>query len=195
MGGYESDVMGYDYDPARARALLAEAGQGAGFTTELWTQGSDLDLKIGQKVQRDFAQVGVTMEIKQVSWSSVLEAIRQPKTVPLVDLAWSADFPEPSNFLATLFLSTQWDANNHSFYANPAFDDLLARARTEPDAATRNRTYLEAEHLLVDDAPVIFLYHPISYVMVQPRVHGYTIHALLPSRYTDVWLDPEPAPK
>jgi len=28
--------------------------------------------------------------------------------------------------------------------------------------------------------------------MLHPRVHGYTIHALLPSRYTDVWLDPEP---
>ena len=35
--------------------------------------------------------------------------------------------------------------------------------------------------------------YPITYVMTQPRVHGYTIHPLLPSRYTDVRLDPEPA--
>lgn len=190
MPGYVATTAGYPYDPARARALLREAGQGGGFTTELWTQGSDLDLKIGQKVQRDLAEVGVTMEIKQVSWSSFLEAIRQPKTVPLFDLGWSADFPDPSNFLDVLFNSARWEDNNHSFYANPAFDRMLERARPLLDPAARNRAYAEAERVLVDDAPVILLYHPISYVMLQRRVHGYTIHPLLPSRFVDVRLDP-----
>ncbi|MEO6025798.1 MAG: ABC transporter substrate-binding protein [Candidatus Binatia bacterium] len=193
MPGYTNDLAGYPFDPERARALLREAGQGDGFTTELWTQGSDLDLKIGQKVQHDLGEVGVTLEIKQVAWSAFLEAIRQPKTVPVFDLAWSADFPDPSNFLETLFQSSRADANNHTFYASPAFDRLLARASDTADPEARNTVYREAERLLVDDAPVIFLYHPISYVMLHPRVHGYTIHALLPSRYTDVWLDPEPA--
>jgi ABC-type transport system substrate-binding protein len=133
------------------------------------------------------------MQIKQVAWSSFLEAIRQPKTVPLFDLGWSADFPDPSNFLDVLFRSTRFDANNHSFYANPAFDRLLDQALATADADARNRVYRDAEHLLVDDAPVILLYHPISYVMLQPRVHGYVIHPLLPARFTDVWLDPEPA--
>lgn len=192
MPGYDGGTTGYPYDPGRARALLAEAGQSAGFTTELWTQGSDLDLKIAQKVQRDLADVGVTMAIKQVAWSSFLEAIRQPKTVPLFDLGWSADFPDPSNFLDVLFRSTQTDANNHSFYANPAFDRLLDRARPLRDPAARNRAYAEAERLLVDDAPVILLYHPLSYVMLQRRVHGYTIHPLMPARFVDVRLDPLP---
>jgi ABC-type transport system substrate-binding protein len=191
MPGYTSDTTGYPYAPERARALLQAAGQGAGFTTELWTQGQDLDLKIAQKVQHDLADVGVTMEIKQVAWSSFLEAIRQPKTVPLFDLGWTADFPDPSNFLDVLFRSTHVDANNHSFYENPAFDRLLDQALAASAADARNRIYQQAEHLLVDDAPVILLYHPISYVMLQPRVHGYTIHPLLPSRFTEVWLDPE----
>lgn len=192
MPGYASDVTGYPYDPERARALLQAAGQGSGFTTDLWTQGSDLDLKIGQKIQRNLADVGVHMEIKQVAWSVFLEAIRQPRTVPLFDLGWSADFPDPSNFLDVLFHSSRFDANNHSFYANPAFDRLVEQARTMRASPARTRLFLEAERLLVEDAPVLFLYHPISYVMVQPRVHGYTIHPLLPSRYRDLWLDPEP---
>lgn len=192
MPGYASDVTGYPYDPERARALLRAAGHEDGFSTELWTQGSDLDLKIGQKIQHDLSAVGVTMEIKQVAWSSFLEAIRQPRTVPLFDLGWSADFPDPSNFLDVLFHSGRWDANNHTFYANAEFDRLLEHARTLPDRVARNREYLTAERLLVDDAPVILLYHPISYVMLQPRVHGYTIHALLPARFTEVWLDPSP---
>jgi len=192
MPGYTRDATGYPYDPARARALLREAGREAGFATELWTQSSDLDLKIGQKVQHDLAAVGVAMEIKQVAWSAFLEAVRQPKTVPLFDLAWSADFPDPSNFLDVLFQSSRVDANNHTFYASPAFDRMLARAQRVVEPAARNLAYAEAERLLVDDAPVIFLYHPIAYVMLQRRVQGYTIHPLLPSRFIDVWLDSEP---
>ncbi|OQY68934.1 MAG: hypothetical protein B6D46_02210 [Polyangiaceae bacterium UTPRO1] len=193
MPGYTSATRGYPYDPERARALLREAGLGAGFATELWTQSSDLDLKIGQKVQHDLAAVGVTMTMKQLAWSSFLEAIRQPRRVPLFDLAWSADFPDPSNFLDVLFQSGRSDANNHTFYANPTFDRLLARARPLTDPAARNRAYAKAERLLVDDAPVLLLYHPITYVMLQRRVHGYALHPLLPARFTDVWLDPEPA--
>ena len=192
MPSYTADVAGYPYDPEKARALLRDAGQGTGFTTELWTQSSDLDLKLGQKIQRDLADVGITMEIKQVAWSVFLEAIRQPKTTPLFDLAWSADFADPSNFLDVLFHSSRFDANNHSFYANPRFDALVERARTMRASDERTRLLVDAERMLVDDAPMIFLYHPISYVMTQRRVHGYAIHPLLPPRYTDVWLDPEP---
>ncbi len=192
MPAWTVEGAGYPYDPTRARTLLADAGQGAGFTTELWTQGSDLDLKIGQKLQRDLAEVGVTMGIKQVAWSVFLEAIRQPRTAPLFDLAWSADFADPSNFLDVLFHSSRFDANNHSFYANSAFDRLVERARTMRASPARTRLLLDAERILDEDAPVIFLYHPISYVMTQPRVHGYAIHPLLSSRYTDVWLDPAP---
>jgi len=192
MPGYTAEVAGYPHDPAKARALLQEAGQGAGFTTELWTQSSDLDLKLGQKIQHDLADVGVTMAIKQVAWSVFLEAIRQPKTTPLFDLAWSADFADPSNFLDVLLHSSRFDANNHSFYANPRFDGLVERARTMRASAERTRLFVDAERIVVDDAPMLFLYHPISYVMTQKRVHGYAIHPLLPSRYMDVWLDPEP---
>ncbi len=190
MPGYRSDVTGYAFDPDHAKALLAEAGRAEGFTTELWTQSGGTDLRIAQKLQQDLARIGVTMDIKQVAWSSFLDAIRQPRTVPLFDLGWSADFPDPSNFLDVLFRTGQ--ANNHSFYASPAFDALLDRARRLPGERDRNAVYAEAERLLVEDAPVIFLYHPISYVMRQRRVHGYAIHALLPARLAEVWVEGQP---
>jgi peptide/nickel transport system substrate-binding protein/oligopeptide transport system substrate-binding protein len=192
MPGYRNDLEGYSYDPARARALLEEAGLERGFTTELWTQGSDTDVKIAQKLQQDFSAVGVRLDIKLVAWSSFLDAIRQPRTVPVFDLGWSADFPDPSNFLDVLFHSSRWDANNHSFYANPIVDGLFDRARVLLDANERIRLYAEAERLIVTDAPVIPLYHPTTYVIRHPRVHGYAIHPLLPARVTEVWLDPAP---
>ena len=44
--------------------------------------------------------------------------------------------------------------------------------------------------MIVDDAPVLLLYQPISYVIHAPRVHDYRIHPFLPARLEDVWLDP-----
>jgi peptide/nickel transport system substrate-binding protein/oligopeptide transport system substrate-binding protein len=192
MPGYAPVRGGYPHDPARARRLLAAAGHADGFATELWTQGTDTDVKIAQKLQQDFAAINVRMGIKQVAWSTFLEAIRQPRTVPLFDLGWSADFPDPSNFLEVLFHSNRWDANNHSFYANPRVDRLLERAAREGDQERRYRLYTAVERRIVRDAPVIFLYHPVAWVIRQPRVHGYRIHDLLPARVPAVWLEPAP---
>jgi ABC-type transport system substrate-binding protein len=191
MPGYHVALEGYPFAPEKARALLAEAGLAAGFATEFWTQGTDTDMKIAQKLQQDLAKVGVRLDIKNVAWSSFLDAIRQPKTVPVFDLGWSADFPDPSNFLDVLFHSG--GANNHSFYADPEVDRLLEAARTVMDQTARFRLDAEAEHRIVADAPVILLYHPITYVIHDPRVHGYVLHPFLPSRVTDVWLEPAPA--
>jgi oligopeptide transport system substrate-binding protein len=191
MPGYHVELAGYPFDPEKARALLAEAGFAAGFATEIWTQGTDTDLKIAQKLQQDLAKVGVQLAIKSVAWASFLDAIRQPKTVPVFDLGWSADFPDPSNFLDVLFHSG--GANNHAFYADPAVDRLLEEARTVLDETARFALDADAERLIVAAAPLLLLYHPITYVMHDRRVHEYTIHPFLPARVTDVWLDPEPA--
>jgi len=189
MPGYHVDLVGYPYDPTKARALLEEAGLRAGFATEIWIQGTDTDMKIAQKLQQDLTKVGVQLAIKSVAWASFLDAIRQPKTVPVFDLGWSADFPDPSNFLDVLFHTG--GANNHPFYSNPAVDRLLEQARTVLDETARFRIDAEAERQIVDDAPIIFLYHPITYVMHDARVHDYAIHPFLPARVTDVWLTPE----
>ncbi len=123
--------------------MLAEAGHADGFATELWTQGQDTDVKIAQKMQQDLGRVGVQLGIKLVAWSVFLDAIRQPQTVPLFDLGWSADFPDPSNFLDTLFHSSRWDANNHTFYGNPRVDQLLDEARILTDESARMARYAE----------------------------------------------------
>ncbi len=193
MPNHDAGLTGYDYDVERARALLAAAGQGEGFTTELWTQSSDMDLKIAQKLQQDLAAVDIHMRIKQVAWSPFLDAIRRPQIVPMFDLGWNADFPEPSNFLHVLFHSTQHDANNHTFYASTEFDRLIGGALAAVAPAARAQLYAAAERLVVEDAPMIFLYHPISYAIRTPRVRDYRIHAFVPPRLTEVWLAPDRA--
>lgn len=189
MPGYDSSLAGYPYDPAKAKKLLAEAGLSHGFATTLWTQNRETDLRVAQKVQQDLAAVGISVEIKTVAWASFLEAIREPGRVPLFDLGWFADFPDPSNFLEVLFHGRNFAANNHTFYNNPEVNELLDIARDTYDVAKRLEILGEVERLVVADAPWVFLYHPITYAAVQRGVHNYRIHPLRPPRLEKVWLE------
>lgn len=190
LPGYDPDVAGYPYDPARARRLLEAAGVGKGFAPTLWMRADRTEMMMGQSIQQDLALVGVHVVLKPVAWAPLLEAIRQPHTVELFSLGWEADFPDPQNFLAVLLARDQWGANNDAFYANPEVDKLLAEAAPLSDLKRRYALYDRAEKLIIADAPWVFLYHPVTYVIHQPWVHGYVLNPMRPARLDRVWLSP-----
>jgi ABC-type transport system substrate-binding protein len=148
------------------------------------------EMMIGQSIQQDLALVGVDIVLKPVAWAPLLAALRQPDTVQLFSLGWEADFPDPQNFLAVLLARDQWGANNDTFYANPKVDKLLAEAAPLSDLKRRYALYDRAEKLVIADAPWVFLYHPVTYVIHQPWVHGYVLNPMRPARLDRVWLSP-----
>jgi ABC-type transport system substrate-binding protein len=190
LPGYDPELSGYPYDPARARGLLAAAGVKAGFAPELWMQADQTMLLLGESIQQDLALVGIDVRLKPVAWGPLLEAVRQPNSVPLSLLGWEADFPDPENFLNVLFSKAQWGSNNDTFYYNPKVESLLAQAAPLANPRRRLALYEQAEKLIVADAPWVFLYHPVTYVIVQPWVHGWVLNPMRPTRFEKVWLSP-----
>lgn len=190
LPGYDPDLTGYPYDPARARQLLAAAGVKAGFAPELWMRADQTMLLLGESIQQDLALVGINVRLKPVAWGPLLEALRQPGAVPLALLGWEADFPDPENFLNVLFSKAQWGSNNDTFYYNPEVESLLAEAGPLADPRRRFALYDRAERLIVADAPWVFLYHPVTYVIRQPWVHGYVLNPMRPARFEKVWISP-----
>ncbi|HET7377847.1 MAG TPA: peptide ABC transporter substrate-binding protein, partial [Anaerolineae bacterium] len=86
---------------------------------------------------------------------------------------WCADYPDPENFADALFhTGTQ---QNLGHYSNPAVDKLLEQARTEQDTTKRLALYQQAEQMIVNDAPVLFINHGLSYVVVKPYIKGYVL--------------------
>jgi oligopeptide transport system substrate-binding protein len=190
LPGYDPSIRGYAYDPAKARRLLEQAGISKDFTAQLWIRADETQMMLAQSIQQDLALVDVHVLLKPVAWPPLLEAIRQPDTVELALSGWEADFPDPENFLEVLFAHKQWGANNNSFYYNPRVDALFAQAARLSDMKERYTIYDEAQKIIVNDAPWVFLYYPVAYVIRQPSVHGYMLNPMRPTRLEHVWLDP-----
>jgi ABC-type transport system substrate-binding protein len=190
LPGYAPDLKGYPYDPDKARRLLEEAGVRKDFTPVLWMRADQTMLILAQSVQQDLALVGVDLLLKPVAWGPLLEAIREPHNAQLFMLAWEADFPDPENFLEVLFSKRQWRSNNDTFFYDPEVDRMMAQAAPIADLSRRFELYRQAERLIISQAPWVFLYHPVSYVIRQPWVHDYVINPMRPSRLEKVWLTP-----
>jgi ABC-type transport system substrate-binding protein len=188
MPGYQPDITGYPFDPQRARQLLAGAGYGTGFNTTLWVRSDETTLRMAESVQQDLAEVGVRIRIKALAWGPFLEAVRAPDLVPLFFLGWEADFPDPSNFLEVLLHSKNIGSNNNTNYRNPQVDALLDEAAHTVDAQRRLQLLQEVERIAVEDAPWVFLFHPVTYEIVLPRVQGLQLNPLRPARLDTVWL-------
>jgi oligopeptide transport system substrate-binding protein len=193
LPGFDPHLSGYPYNPARARQLLEQAGLAHGFEATLWMPADQTMMILGQSVQQDLDLVGVHLMLKAIAFPPFLVAIRQPQTVPLFFSGWEADFPDPANFLDVLLSRQQWGANNDAFFSDPRVDALLAEAAPLSDLARRYGIYDEAERIIVDDAPWVFLYYPITYEIQQPWVHGYVLNPMRPARLENVWLSPHPA--
>ena len=102
---------------------------------------------------------------------------------------WSADYPDPENFLGKLFASTS--PLNYTGYKNAEVDALLNQARTETDTARRYALYNQAEQKFVDDAAIIPTFWPVDHLLVKPCVKNYPVTSMtIPKyRYIDIQKD------
>ena len=122
------------------------------------------------------------------SFVAVARAQVERGRVPVFLLGWEADFPDPSNFLTVLLHSRSRDTNNNTFYASPEVDRVLDAAEPLLDLPRRFALFHQAEVLIVRDAPWVPLFHPAGSAVRHPRVRGYELHPLRPSRVERVWL-------
>lgn len=195
VAGRDDSLAPYPHDPAKARALLADAGYPDGFDVEYVIMADDEAERLALSMQADLAAVGVRIRITRMSLATFGAAIGNPRGPAFSKIGWLGDFPDPTSFLDPKFHSrsiTDENSTNDTFYANPELDALLDAARGEPDPAKRTAMYRRAERILYDDAPWIWDYHQQMVEVVQPYVAGYEPHPIWLRDYTSAWLDVGP---
>lgn len=157
----------YEYDPERARELLAEAGYEDGFTAKMLTFNGTLYRTVGQVLQQMLADVGVTLELNPTESGALIEKIFKP--IEETELETSLVGANASTGLANRslvasFATSSWPPawNNWSFYSNPEVDRLLEEAIHTIDQEERLGMYARVQEIIWNDAPWVFLYSPDS---------------------------------
>jgi oligopeptide transport system substrate-binding protein len=180
MPGYTPDLVGYSYDPQRAKQLLAEAGypRGEGMPIlDLWfSSKEDTVLEEMEAYRKYLAELGITVEVHQAPDWPAFQAMLEAGKPALFRLAWHSDVPDPDNFFYPLLFSQS--KTNRMFYHNPQVDRLLEEARREPDYMRRIRLYRTVEQLVVQEAPCISQHHRVFEYLYQPYVQGIESNAL-----------------
>ena len=180
---------GYEFDPVRARELLAQAGYPDGFTTvfETSTEGSGqlLPVQIGEWIQSDLAKVGIEMELRTFEWNTYVGR-------------WYSGL-EPGigmNQISTGSNSDYWiylvayskSQANSGHHTDAVFDDLLDRANATTDLEERSQLIREAVKREKEEAHHAPIANDTFPVGLSSRVNGFIRAADWPVDFRIVWV-------
>lgn len=157
--GYSEDLEGLDYNMERAQELLDEAGV-EDLTINLMVNDDNPErVDVALWLQESLSTLGITVNVEQVEWGAYLAATGAGEHDMFI-LGWSNSTGDPDNGISPLFHSDNiGDTGNRSFYNNPELDSILDEARQSTEESEREQLYMDAQQILVDEAPAIFIRH------------------------------------
>ena len=161
LPGFDSTAaVGYEYDPALAKQLLAEAGypNGKGLPPlTLATTNNYLDLC--KYMQQQLALIGIDVKVDVNPPAALREQIAQGKSAWFRG-SWIADYPDAENYLSLFYSGNHCPAGpNYTHFSSAKFDKLYLQAKQETDPQVRQRLYTEMDRLVMEEAPVVVLYY------------------------------------
>ena len=160
----------YEANLEEAKSLLADAGypDGEGFPTITYSANdSGYHIPVAEYVQQAWGELGITMNIDKVEWSSFLP-MRRAGDYDISRNGWSMDYNDPSNMLE---LFTTNNGNNDGKYANPEFDQVIEDSRVA-DKTTHFEKLHEAEDILMNDAACIPVAYYNDFWLQSPSLKG-----------------------
>lgn len=174
--GANTDLEPYPYDPERARELLAEAGLEDGFSTSIWTNDNQLRIQIAEIVQAQLADVGIDAAVEVVEWGTYL-AETAAGNHDMFILGWVTVTGDADYGLYALFHSSQYgDAGNRTFWSTPRVDELLEIGRTAQTEEERIEAYHEAQEIIREEAPWLFLLVTTEDNGIRSNIEGFVPH-------------------
>lgn len=190
-------IRGNQFDPDRARQLLAEAGYPNGknfpsITLETASGGQNYEV-IAQVIQQMLKEnLNVNVEIKVMSMAQQSDNAESGSS-SFWRTAWLADYPDPENFLC-LFLGDDMASVSGSYlntvnYHNGLYDSLYHIGIRELDEAKRYRIFSSLDQMLIDDAVIMPLYYDEFTRLIPNYVKGFAQNSIEYRDFRKVWID------
>lgn len=178
---YEGGVEKYEYDPARARRILDEAGftdpDGDGpamrFTLRYSTSQNESRRRIAEVFQWQLEKVGIGLDIRSYEWGAFYADIKKGN-FQMFSLTW-VGIADP-DIMRNMFHSRSIppDGANRGRYKNVEMDALLDAGLTA-EGETRRMFYSDAQKIMARDLPYVSLWRPMNVAVVDRRVKGFSL--------------------
>ena len=163
-----------NYDPEKAKALLAEAGFSDGFETTLHLPPPSYARRGGEIIAAQLAEVGIKAEITNVEWAQWLETVFKGKNFGLTIVSHT----EPMD------IGIYANPDYYFQYDNKAFQDLIAKLNVTSDPAERNAMMAEAQQIIADDYVNGYLFQLAASTVAKAGIQGLWSDA--PTQATDL---------
>ena len=161
LPGFDSlTSYGYEYNPERAKQLLAEAGYPGGEGLphlKLATTSSYLDLC--KYIQQQLGLIGIAVDVDVNPPAALREQIAQGKSIWFRG-SWIADYPDAENYLSLFYSPNHSPVGpNYTRFTSKQFDRLYEQARRCTDPDRRIALYHQMDSIVMQEAPVVVLYY------------------------------------
>ena len=160
----------YEANLEEAKSLLAEAGypDGEGFPAITYSANdSGYHIPVAEYLQQAWGELGITVNIDKVEWSSFLP-MRRAGDYDISRNGWVMDYNDPSNMIE-LFTTT--NGNNDGKYSNPDFDAAVEASKVA-DKTVHFQKLHEAEDILMEDAACIPVAYYNDFWLQSPSLKG-----------------------
>ncbi len=182
---FDPNLKGFGHDLEQAKKKLAEAGYPNGFRHKFVVENTPQWIRQAELLQAQLQKINVTMDFELVNTADAYAQIVQRKT-NWTHTRWTQR-ADPNGLLYILFHSKGFA--NSTGYSNPRVDELLDRAAAIYDPEQRKPLYYEAQRLIVDDVPYVFLNYTAEFAVMSRKVQNWGWVPDLIPRFRELWLE------
>jgi peptide/nickel transport system substrate-binding protein len=190
MFGYDPAIKPYPYDPARARALLTQAGYPHGFSLQMLVGAGSAEAKeTATLLQQEFAQIGVEMALQTLEVATLDSVIAGPTHDYELTLGYmSSDIADPDELVRFAMAGDTGTQAIWTLYNDRTVNSLARRAAETADRRQRLRLYHQLDRIHHDDAPMVFLGSAPSVALTSSAVQGFKVLPTGNYRLEECWL-------
>jgi peptide/nickel transport system substrate-binding protein len=172
---YDGDVAHYDFDPAKANAMLDAADyprgpDGVRFHLEMKTSTEETTRLMAAVLQQQLRTVGIALDIRTFEFATFYSDVERG-SFQLYSLRWIGANEDPDIFYYAFHSSSFPPKHaNRGYYTNPELDHLIDEGRTTVDQQRRKEIYARVQQILARDLPYINLWYFDNVVVHSRRV-------------------------
>ena len=180
LWGHDDALKPRPFDPAKAKALLAEAGYPNGFAIDLWAipvarAYMPDGRRAAEMIQSDWAKIGVTAKIVTYEWGEYLRRMRNNESqVGMLGGTW--DYPDPSQQMVSFTCGALKTGRNVPQWCDQQYSGLVQQANVVTDQAERAKLYIAAQRVFYDHVPAMMFADASSFVGLRDNVQGFKLH-------------------